>query len=114
MEISTKRFDDSSLPDESGQYEYRYTGVVYTFVASDREFVFRLYDDEPSAATLLQPSDWNADLFNTESFRKAVGYLRLNKGVKTIKAYNHMMGSYTPVELPSEGSDESVSGRGDR
>ncbi|NJL54544.1 hypothetical protein HC928_04615 [bacterium] len=102
MEISTERFDDSSLPDEGGQYEYRYTGVVYTFVASNQQLVFRRYDDEPSIATLLRPSDWHADLLRADLFLEAVEYLRREGGVTTIKAYNRMKGTYSPINSSGE------------
>ena len=100
MEISTERFDDSSLADEGSQYEYRYTGIVYTFRAGGQKLVFRRYDDEPSAATLVRPLDWGADLLRTGVFREAEEYLRREGGVTVVKAYNHTTGTYTPVSPP--------------
>src|ERR671933_796736 len=101
MEISTERFDDSSLPDDNGLYEYRYTGVVYTFREGGNSLIFRRYDDEPSTAPLLQPSDWYPRLFRAGLFHEAVEYLRREEGVTAIKAYNQMTGTYTPVNIPN-------------
>jgi hypothetical protein len=100
MKIAKESFDESSLPDEYGRYLYRHTGFIFTFSEDSLTMVFRVSDDEPSIARLMQPDNWYADLFESNLFRQATDHLNKNEGISTIAAYGRMNGATTLIQLP--------------
>ena len=82
MEVRKESFNDRSEPDASGVYEFIYVGAVYTFAEGDERLAFRVYDDEPQKAALVEPITWRPDIYASDLFRKATDHLRDHVGVR--------------------------------
>jgi len=85
MEVVRQPFDDRSEPDQSGMYDYIYTGVYYTFRDGEQELVFSLYSDTPGVASLKNPIAWSPDVYSSPLFREAVDYLARQESIGTVE-----------------------------
>ena len=90
MKISEERFDERFGQDENGNYICCETGIVYTFAKRGSKLTFRIKDENPSVAEMLEPQGWYIDQFGSKFFKEAVAYLRCNTEVTTVHAYSAM------------------------
>jgi hypothetical protein len=98
VEFRSERFDDASLPNPDGTYDYRYTGVTYfATMPEGREIVFRVYDDEPTVAGLVAPTSWTPEWLQSPSVREALRLLQQLTGVQALRLYNKMSGTFSDV-----------------
>jgi len=105
VDFRSERFDDASLPNPDGTYDYRYTGVRYFATTPDgREMEFRVYDDEPTVAGLVAPTSWSPEWLQSPPIREALRLLQQHTGVQTLRLYNKMSGTFTDV-VPMPAAD---------
>ena len=52
-----RRFDDVGEQDADGLCDYVYRGFNYEIATGERVFYVRTYDDEPSVAIVVKPTD---------------------------------------------------------
>jgi hypothetical protein len=94
VEIRTERFDDSSLPDGDGMYEYRYVGTTFHVTEDTRALILRVYDEEPDLATLVAPTFWTLNELRDGLLGTALRMLRDSSGIRRVRLYNRMTGTY--------------------
>lgn len=97
MEVRTDRFDDRSEPNSQGLNEYIYVGADLHFGADGETLTFRLYDHEPSVATLVSPGGWRPDVYASSLFRDALVYLRDRRAARSVHVYHPETGTYSPL-----------------
>src|SRR6185436_5326196 len=102
MKVQVERYDESCLPDENGHSGCPHTGTTYLFLEKRQRMIFRRDDSDPTTASLIFPSEWYVDLFDSTLYREAAGYLVQHEGISTLTAHNRMNGAVVSLPLPSE------------
>jgi hypothetical protein len=84
MTIKNKRrFDDVGEQDADGFYDYIYRGFYYEIAMGERVFHVRTYDDEPSVAIVVRPTQART----SSEARPLVEFLIATLGCTRIKFY---------------------------
>ena len=102
MKVRIERYDESCPPDESGQVCCPHTGTTYIFWETGQRMIFRRDDSDPRTASLIFPTEWYVDLFDTTLYRDAAGYLVQGEGISKLTAHNRMNGAAVSLPLPNE------------
>ena len=88
--IQSLRFDDV---DETSDLSYR--GWNHVVEGSGTSYKVRIYDDEPKALSVIDPTDAAA----TANAKSLCDFLVAQFGVETIMFYQGTKGTYVPVNL---------------
>jgi hypothetical protein len=85
MRVTRTQFNDRSDAAADGSLDYAYVGAHFLFEDAVTQLSFRWYEDEPTAANLVEPTEWwRSSIANSALFRDAVKYLRDTVGVTRI------------------------------
>lgn len=88
--LNKTRFDD--VDSDVG---YAYRGFNYVIAVGERRFKVRVYDDEPTRATVISPTDAQRSREARELADCVTGQL----GATRIDFYHGPTGTYEPVDL---------------
>lgn len=104
MYVRSERFDEASLPKPDSTHEYRYKGMTYVAAAPDGpEFIFRVYDEEPTVANMIAPTTWSPDWLESPRVREVFRLLQQRAGVRSLRLYNRLSGTFADVvPMPAE------------
>jgi hypothetical protein len=70
FQVEKEKFVDASEPNESGMYDYYYSGTNYVLLDGSRRLVARIYDDSTDCASFI--SDLNN--YDRNSFAAGIPY----------------------------------------
>lgn len=90
--VKTLRFDDVDY-----DMGYAYRGFNYVIQNNDDEFLVRMYEDEPGAASVVSPTQMSKN----RNLRKLVDFLKSELAVSKIYLLKGELGSYAELDLDS-------------
>jgi hypothetical protein len=115
MKVTKNRFEDAAEPDENGEYDYFYSGVIYDYFDEvNGGYVVRCYDDTPLDAAFQSVYELIGDArtykriakipYRDAFFCAVVRHLAESEGKESISVLTKSAGQYESVSFEKLGS----------